>query len=62
MALGSEADWESIVSYGRLWSGHTGPQIACMFISHGLLDQFGDETPITGAKGPYSLGLSLSLH
>lgn len=61
MALGSEADWESIVSYGRLWSGHTGPQIACMFVSHGMLDQFGDMYQ-SGSKGPVSLGLNLSLH
>lgn len=61
MALGSEADWESVASFGRLWTGHTGPQIACMFISHGLLDQFGDQY-VAGSKGPISMGLNLSLH
>lgn len=62
MALGSMGDWEGILSYGDIWAGHTNAQIACLFISHGLLDQFGDESPITGAKGPFALGLSLSLH
>lgn len=62
MALGSMADWESIVSYGMLRAGHTPAQRTCMWITIGMMDSLGDETPITGAKGPFALGLSLSLH
>lgn len=61
MAIGSMADWESIVSYGMLRVGHTPAQRSCMLISLGILDQFGDQY-VAGSKGPFSLGLNLSLH
>lgn len=56
-------DWEGIISGGDIWYGHTGPQIACLFISHGMLDQFGDvEPPEDIAKGIGRFGFSYSMN
>ena len=63
MALASMGDWEAIISGGDRWDGHTGAQIACLFVSHGLLDQLGDVVPPEEAsKGFGKFGFSFSMN
>ena len=63
MAVGSMGTLADIVSGGDRWEGRTGPQIACLFISHGMLDQFGDvEPPEDIAKGIGRFGFSYSMN
>lgn len=49
--MGVMGDWESIASSGEMWWGHTNSQIACLFVSHGLLQQFGSTAPTVTELG-----------
>lgn len=64
MAVGSMGTLADIVSGGDRWEGRTGPQIACLFISHGMLDQLGDETPVSveAYAGIGRFGFSFSMN
>ena len=61
--MGAMGDWINIIGGGDAWYGHTNSQIACMFVSHGLLQQFGNTAPTTSelGRGFFGLGMTLTL-